>query len=87
MNEQQHEACPGSDYAAPSASERVAILGSAVRRERQAQGISQQRLADAIGTDQAVIARLEAGKHNTGIATYIKIADALGVNLTDLVKF
>lgn len=71
----------------PSASDRIAILGSAIRRERQAQGISQQRLADVIGTDQAVIARLEAGKHNTGIATYIKIADALGVNLAELVGF
>ncbi len=71
----------------PSASDRIAILGSAIRRERQAQGISQQRLADVIGTDQAVIARLEAGKHNTGIATYIKIADALGVNLAELVEF
>lgn len=70
-----------------SASDRIAILGSAIRRERQAQGISQQRLADVIGTDQAVIARLEAGKHNTGIATYIKIADALGVNLAELVEF
>lgn len=87
MNEQQHEASPGTGHVLPSASERVAILGTAVRRERQAQGISQQRLADAIGTDQAVIARLEAGKHNTGIATYIKIADALGVNLADLVEF
>lgn len=71
----------------PSASEKIAILGSAIRRERQTQGISQQRLADAIGTDQAVIARLEAGKHNTGIAAYIKIADALGVNLAELVEF
>lgn len=75
------------EQVAPSKADRVAMLGSAIRSERQTQGISQQRLADAIGTDQAVIARLEAGKHNTGIATYIKIADALGVNLADLVKF
>lgn len=75
------------EQVAPSAAERVAMLGSAIRRERQTRGISQQRLADAIGTDQAVIARLEAGKHNTGIATYIKIADALGVNLAELVEF
>ncbi len=74
-------------HVTPSASDRIAILGSAIRRERQAQGISQQRLADVIGTDQAVIARLEAGKHNTGIATYVKIADALGVNLAELVEF
>ena len=32
-----------------------------------------------VHTDQAVIARIEAGKHNTGIAKYIEIADALDV--------
>lgn len=34
-----------------------------------------------VHTDQAVIARIEAGKHNTGIAKYIEIADALDVPL------
>lgn len=75
------------EQVAPSVATRVAMLGASIRRERLSQGISQQRLAEAIGTDQAVIARLEAGKHNTGIAAYIKIADALGVNLADLVEF
>lgn len=86
MNE-QHRGRSADAHVMPSASEKIAILGSAIRRERQTQGISQQRLANAIGTDQAVIARLEAGKHNTGIAAYIKIADALGVNLAELVEF
>lgn len=74
------------EQVAPSVATRVAMLGASIRRERLSQGISQQRLAEAIGTDQAVIARLEAGKHNTGIAAYIKIADALGVNLAELVE-
>lgn len=71
----------------PSAEERIAMLGSAIKRERRLRGISQQRLAESIGTDQAVIARLEAGKHNTGIASYIKVADALGLSLADLIEF
>jgi len=71
----------------PSAAERIAMLGSAIKRERRLRGISQQRLAESIGTDQAVIARLEAGKHNTGIASYIKVADALGLSLADLIEF
>lgn len=86
MNE-QYRGRSADGLVMPSASEKIAILGSAIRRERQTQGISQQRLADAIGTDQAVIARLEAGKHNTGIAAYIKTGDALGVNLAELVEF
>ncbi len=40
-----------------------------------------------IGTDQAAIARLEGGKHNAGMGTYIKIADALGVPFKSLVEF
>lgn len=71
----------------PSAEERIVMLGSAIKRERRLRGISQQRLAESIGTDQAVIARLEAGKHNTGIASYIKVADALGLSLADLIEF
>ena len=41
----------------------------------------------AISTDQAVIARIEAGKHNTGIAKYIEIADALDVPFNSLINF
>lgn len=40
-----------------------------------------------VHTDQAVIARIEAGKHNTGIAKYIEIADALDVPLGSLIDF
>lgn len=40
-----------------------------------------------IGTDQASISRIENGGCGVGIASYIKIADALGVPLKSLVKF
>lgn len=67
--------------------ERIRALGAAVREERMRQGVSQAKLAAMIGTDQAAIARLEGGKHNAGVGTYIKIADALGVKLGSLVGF
>lgn len=67
--------------------ERIAALGAAVREARLARGLSQAKLAAMIGTDQASIARLEGGKHNAGVGTYIKIADALGVPFKSLVKF
>lgn len=47
MNE-QYRGRSADGLVMPSASEKIAILGSAIRRERQTQGISQQRLADAI---------------------------------------
>lgn len=61
---------------------RIHSLGQQIRAHRIAQNLSQQRLALMVHTDQAVIARIEAGKHNTGIAKYIEIADALDVPST-----
>lgn len=63
---------------------RIHSLGQQIRAHRIAQNLSQQRLALMVHTDQAVIARIEAGKHNTGIA---EIADALDVPLGALINF
>lgn len=65
---------------------RIHSLGQQIRAHRIAQNLSQQRLALMVHTDQAVIARIEAGKHNTGIAN-IEIADALDVPLGSLIDF
>lgn len=65
---------------------RIHSLGQQIRAHRIAQNLSQQRLALMVHTDQAVIARIEAGKHNTGIAKYIEIADALDVPLGALIN-
>lgn len=66
---------------------RIRMLGRQIRAQRIAQHLSQQRLALMVHTDQAVIARIEAGKHNTGIAKYIEIADALDVPFSSLIDF
>ena len=66
---------------------RIRMLGQQIRAQRIAQHLSQQRLAFMVHTDQAVIARIEAGKHNTGIAKYIEIADALDVPFSSLIDF
>ena len=66
---------------------RIRMLGQQIRAQRIAQHLSQQRLALMVHTDQAVIARIEAGKHNTGIAKYIEIADALDVPFSSLINF
>lgn len=66
---------------------RIEELGAAIREARQARGMSQAELAAMIGTDQAAISRIENGGCGVGIASYIKIADALGVKLGSLVGF
>ncbi|MEC4272984.1 helix-turn-helix transcriptional regulator [Adlercreutzia sp. R25] len=67
--------------------DRIYQLGQQIRMQRIAQKLSQKKLALMVNTDQAVIARIEAGKHNTGIVKYIEIADALDVPFNHLVKF
>lgn len=69
---------------------RIHSLGQQIRAHRIAQNLSQQRLALMVHTDQAVITTdvpIAAGKHNTGIAKYIEIADALDVPLGALINF
>ncbi|MCP2078462.1 helix-turn-helix domain-containing protein [Adlercreutzia equolifaciens] len=67
--------------------ERIEALGAAVREARQRRELSQEQLASMMGTDQSAIARLEAGKINSGIGTYIRAADALGIPFKSLVNF
>ena len=67
--------------------ERIKVLGAAIREARLKRGLSQTELAAMIGTDQAAISRIENGGCGGGIASYIKIADALGVKLGSLVGF
>lgn len=67
--------------------ERIKALGAAIREARMKRGLSQAELAAMIGTDQAAISRIENGSCGVGIASYIKIADALGVKLGSLVGF
>ena len=56
-------------------------FGTLLRRLRQNAALSQQELAERIGTTQSAIARLESGSAQPKLATLSKLADALGQNL------
>jgi len=43
-----------------------------------AQGLSQQALAERVGTTKSAISRLESGQHAPNVATLQKIATAFG---------
>lgn len=47
-------------------------LGAEIRRQRKDQGLSQDKLAKMISTDQAHIHRIEKGQHNPSIAMYTR---------------
>jgi transcriptional regulator with XRE-family HTH domain len=59
----------------------------ALARRRRRLGISQDALADIAGTHQKVISHIELGKsNNPGIHTISKIAQGLGMRLSELYR-
>lgn len=68
--------------------ERLEALGAAIRKARTSQGITQAKLAQMIGQSngQAYIVRIESGA-SVAMTVIIKIADALGMRVDDLIDF
>lgn len=57
-------------------------LGAAIRRARKAQGLKQKDLAGLCNTGLRFIVELEAGKPNCRLELALKVARAVGLNLT-----
>lgn len=61
-------------------------LGAAIRAERQAQGLSQEALADKANIDRSYMGGVERGEHNIAIMNLLKIADALEMKVSKLME-
>jgi DNA-binding XRE family transcriptional regulator len=48
---------------------------------RMEQGLTQQQLAERVGTSYSQISRIESGRHTTSIDTLLRIAHALDLKL------
>ena len=48
---------------------------------RMDQGLSQEKLAELVGTSHSQISRIESGRHRTNLDTLSRIAHALGLRL------
>lgn len=59
-------------------------FGHAVRRARDAKGLSQEALAADADVDRSTIARIEAGGFNASLRVAVRLARALGVRARDL---
>lgn len=59
-------------------------LGERIKEMRNKIGISQEKFALSIGMDRTYFASVEAGKRNISICNIKKIADGLGVSLSEL---
>lgn len=59
-------------------------LGDRIKELRQKTGLSQERFALKIEMDRTYFASVEAGRRNIAIVNIKKIADGLGVTLSEL---
>ncbi len=59
-------------------------FGLKVQQLRKERGLSQERFALSIDMDRTYFASVEAGKRNVAIKNIYKIADGLGVSLSEL---
>lgn len=59
-------------------------FGLKVRKLRKEKGLSQEKFALSIDMDRTYFASVEAGKRNVAIKNIQKIADGLGVSLSEL---
>ena len=59
-------------------------LGKRIRELRQQATLSQEKFALKIGMDRTYFASVEAGRRNISIVNIKKIADGLGVTLSEL---
>ena len=61
-------------------------FGKACREYREKMNISQEKFALSIGMDRTYYSSVEAGKRNVSIQNIKKIADGLGINISDLMS-
>lgn len=62
-------------------------IGKNIKRLRLAKGMTQLDLAAECAMEYSNIARIEAGNTNPTVRTLLKIARALGISLSELVKY
>jgi transcriptional regulator with XRE-family HTH domain len=60
-------------------------FGQAARRRREQLGLSQEALADRAGIHRTYVSSIELGKVRLGLDIAKKVADALGVALSELI--
>ncbi len=57
-----------------------------LKEVRKDQGMTQERLAELVGTKKSNISRLESGRYNPSLDFLVKVADGLGKQIQMKVK-
>ena len=64
----------------------VEKLARRIKALREQRGLSQESLAAKAGVSRGYLARLETGRHDPTVGTVEKLAKALRIKVTDLLK-
>lgn len=60
-------------------------IASTIKVQRKVMGITQEELADLAGIDRTYASQLERAIANPSLTVLCRVADALGLNLIDLI--
>jgi transcriptional regulator with XRE-family HTH domain len=63
------------------------LLGKKIREEREKMGVSQERLGKLAKVHRTYVGMVERGEKNITIANMHKFAQALGLQVRDLIDF
>jgi transcriptional regulator with XRE-family HTH domain len=63
------------------------FLGKKIRELREKMGISQERLGELAKVHRTYVGMVERGEKNITISNILKFAQALGVQVRDLIDF
>jgi transcriptional regulator with XRE-family HTH domain len=65
---------------------RIISIGSRIRKKRISKGWTMMDLAFEAGVDYRQLGRIERGENNFTIISLLRITDALGCQLKDVIK-
>ena len=63
------------------------LIGKQIKILRQASGMSQEELAEKISMSAKYLSRIERGSANPTLDTFMKLADSLQVEVSDLLHY
>ncbi len=64
----------------------LVALGLNIRHAREARELTQEKLAEKAGLDPTYISGIERGLRNPGIRNVVRLARALGLTTSELLK-
>jgi transcriptional regulator with XRE-family HTH domain len=62
------------------------LFGARLREVRLKRGLSQQELAERVGIPQPHVSAMESGVKFPNLLTVLRLADALGCKVTELIR-